>query len=129
MNTAIFIKEYIKWHIYEAPRELMMAWKNLLWFVYNYFSIPLLTKTLFRPVYRIHEGYRGHGLDLEYIFQSLVVNGISRIAGFVMRVFMISVGILAELFVLLLGPLGFMLWLLLPLLIVASLFIGIGLLF
>lgn len=126
MNLTKLIIYYIRWHYGKAFDELHIFWKNLLWFFYHFFSMPLLLKTMFRPIFRIHASSApGTGLDLERIFENLAVNVIARIVGFFLRIGVIVVGGLIELVVLLTGPLIFLAWFILP--VLPPLFILIGL--
>ena len=97
-----------------------------MWFGYHFFSIPLLLKTLFRPIYRIHESAPPTaGLNIELFFENLTVNLIARVVGFFLRVFLLTVGALYELALLIAGPVFFIIWFLLPALAPALIFIGV----
>src|SRR3989344_5618520 len=61
MHSLLFLK-YIEWHFIAAPKEILKGWGNILWFGFNYFSVPLLLKTLFAPWRRITWSY-GRGFD------------------------------------------------------------------
>lgn len=106
-------------------RDIMMFWENLLWFGYHFFSIELLSKTFFRPIYRMQDTYGAKGLDLEYIAQTLVTNTISRLVGMVLRLIIIIAGGAFELIIFLLGPLLLLLWAVIPLMVPILLFGGI----
>ena len=117
---------YIRWHFGDAFRELYEFWRNLMWFGYHFFSIPLLLKTLVRPLYRIHETARpGTGLNVELFFENLTVNVIARIVGFFLRLFLIAVGLLYQLAMLIIGPILFLIWFLLPVLPIILIVIGV----
>ena len=49
MALALLIPEYFLWHYTEALRLVLNIVTNFIWFTYNFFSIPVLTKTLFSP--------------------------------------------------------------------------------
>ena len=116
---------YLRWHFGTGLRELYEFWENLAWFGYHFFSIPLLAKTLIRPIYRIHEtAPPTAGLNIELFFENLTVNLIARIVGFFLRVFLIAVGILYEFAILIIGPAFLAVWLLLPVLAVVFMFMG-----
>ena len=130
MNLTKLIIHYIRWHYGTAFDELHTFWKNLLWFFYHFFSMPLILKTLFRPIFRIHASSApGTGLDLERIFENLTVNVIARIVGVFLRIIVIGIGSIAELIVLLLGPLIFLAWFILPLLPPLLILIGVKMIF
>ena len=120
---------YLHWHFGTAFRELYDIWENLAWFGYHFFSIPLLTKTLFRPIFRIHESAPvGTGLNVELFFENLTVNLIARIVGFFLRIFLIAVGVLYELIIFIAGPVLFLIWFILPVLPFTLIFTGIQML-
>lgn len=82
-----------------------------MWFGYHFFSIPLLLKTLVRPIYRIHESAPpGTGLNVELFFENIAVNIIARIVGFSLRVFLILCGGVYQLIILIIGPILFVIW-------------------
>jgi hypothetical protein len=127
MQSLLFL-QYLKWHYFDASRDILKAWGNFLWFNLNYFSVLLLLKTFFAPWRRITWEY-GRGFDIGrylFIFGS---NLISRILGAIMRSFLIGVGIFTEVVLLFLGMALLIIWLVLPVLIAASFFYGILLLF
>ncbi len=101
-----------------------------MWSGYHFFSIPLLLKTLIRPIFRIHESAPpGTGLNIELFFQNLTVNLIARIVGFFLRMFLLVIGALYELLILLIGPIFFIIWFLLPALPILFIFIGVQMFF
>ena len=46
MSQNILI-QYFVWHFFDASKGILAGWKNCLKFNLNYWSVPLLTKTLF----------------------------------------------------------------------------------
>ena len=127
IHSLLFLK-YIEWHFIAAPKEILKGWGNILWFGFNYFSVPLLLKTLFAPWRRITWSY-GRGFDpgrYLFIFSS---NLISRILGAIMRTFLIVAGIGLGLCLVVLGGTFFVFWFLLPALIAIAFMYGIFLLF
>lgn len=126
MNLTRLAIHYIYWHYGKAFDELHTFWKNLLWFFYHFFSMPLLLKTLFRPIFRIHASSTpGTGLDLERMFENLTVNVIARIVGIFLRIVVIVIGGLIECIVLLAGPLIFLAWFILPILPLLCILVGL----
>ena len=117
---------YLLWHFGNAFRELYEFWRNLIWFGYHFFSIPLLLKTLVRPIYRIHETARpGTGLNVELFFENLTVNVIARVVGFFLRLFLIGIGLLYEFAICIIGPALFVIWFFLPALPAVFIFMGV----
>ncbi len=120
--------QWISWQFFEAPRNILGAWRNFLFFGINYFSILLLLKTFFS----YWRGYRwsyGRGLDLQRYFWTFSSNLISRIIGAITRSILIIIGVLAEVFIIFAGLIIFLFWLFLPLLLVGGLFYGFKILF
>ncbi len=122
------ILKYFKWHYIDGTRGIFRAWKNFLRFNLDYFSIPLLFKTLFSPWRRYQWSY-GRGFDFGRYFQAFLSNLISRIIGAIIRTFLILIGIMVEIFILLAGIIVLLGWLALPLLLIRGLWFGFKLLF
>lgn len=115
MTTIRLISTYAQWHFGIAFQELYELWKNLIWFGYHFFSLPLLLKTLIRPIYRIHESAPpGGGLNIELFFENITVNMIARVVGFFLRTFLILCGMLYQIVILIMGPIVFLIWFLFP---------------
>lgn len=123
--AGIFI-QYLQWHYYEMPRNILWGWRNFLEFGLNYFSTPVLVKTLFSPWRRYHYEYP-RGFDPGQWFNALTFNLMSRGIGAVVRLFMISIGMVAEILILLAGIFIFLLWLALPLCVVVLFLLGVKL--
>lgn len=121
MQNIIF--QWISWQFFEMPRNILVGLRNFLKFGLNYFSIPLLLKTLFSH-WRRYRWLYPKGLDLGKYFEALISNLISRFLGFIMRLVLIIVGILAEIFILFVGTVIFIGWLIIPALFLAGLWFG-----
>lgn len=115
--------QWLSWQFFEASRGILKAWGNFLKFNLNYFSIPLLLKTLFSPWRRYKESY-GKGFDIGRYFTVFFSNLIFRILGAIMRIILIFFGLVAEIFIIFAGILIFFCWLLLPVLLIAGLIFG-----
>ncbi len=127
MQTIYLPFLYIRWHYSEAFADLYRNWQNSLIFILHIFSLKLLFKTWFSPLGRLNEDYK-KSFDLEAFLETLVVNTMMRLVGFVMRTFVIISGLLALVVVFLLGLSAFILWTLAPLIIVSLFIQGISLL-
>lgn len=127
LQRNIFIL-WLYWHFVEASREILKAWKNFLLFNLNYFSIPLLLKTLFSHWRRYRWSY-GRGFDIKRYLETAFSNLFSRGIGAVMRIFLIFIGLVVEIFVFLIGAVIFISWVLLPILLIVGLILGIRILF
>jgi len=120
--------QYLIWHYFDVPRELLRVWRNFLKFNLNYFSIPLLIKTLFSHWRRYSWSY-GQGFDIWRYIEVFFSNMISRLFGAASRFFLIIVGIFFEILLIVLGGLSFFVWLFLPVYLILSLIFGFWLIF
>lgn len=120
--------QYIEWHYFDMPKEILRGWRNFLVFGLNYFSVPVLLKTLFSYWKRYHYDY-GRGFDPGKWFEAFTFNMMSRSIGAVLRLFLIGVGITAEAIIILAGLAVFISWIFLPAIIVAGFLFGLMLLF
>lgn len=106
---------YIRWHFGVAVKEIYERAKNLSWFFYHFFSIPLLAHTLVRPIYRDTISMRpGTGFRIDLFFQKIVTNTLSRLLGLLLRVIVIGVGLLCQVLVFCVGIIVILGWVLLP---------------
>jgi len=115
--------QWIFWQFFEAPGNILKAWRNFLLFNLNYFSIPLLLKTFFSPWRRYKVSY-GKGFDIGRYFEALFSNLIFRTLGAILRSFLIFIGLLVEFFIIFTGAILFFGWLILPVLLIAGLIFG-----
>src|SRR3989338_9094620 len=123
MGMAVLFFEDIGWHYSREISEMIGLFRNLVWFFYHFFSIGILSRTLISPVWRLEEKYRSDGFNPQALFESLVVNLISRIVGVLLRSALIISGLLSEIFLAALFIISFAAWLAFPALI-PILFIG-----
>jgi hypothetical protein len=127
MRPLLFVPYYLRWHYFEAQRKIFRLSANYTWFVWNFFSIGLLSKTLFAPWQRLEEKQRT-GFDIEAYLSKLIINWIVRIFGAVIRTIFIVIG----LFFLALGfvatALIYVFWLALPFLVIFFFLAGVLLL-
>lgn len=123
MNILLVFPGYFLWHYTFAFRDIWHVWGNLLWFVAKQFSILLLLKSLFSPWRRVVENGPRH-FDLEAWAGAVVVNLMSRLVGAMMRLIMISVGIITLSGVVVGGILFFALWIVAPFLVTALFLLG-----
>ncbi|MCX6718596.1 MAG: hypothetical protein NTY81_03305 [Candidatus Staskawiczbacteria bacterium] len=107
------------WHFYEMPKFLLAVWKNYIMFALDYFSLPLLLKSFFAPWRKYRWNYP-KGFDVGEFFSTLISNIFSRIIGAIMRIVLIIAGILFQIFVVLAGLIIFLLWILIPFIIIAG---------
>lgn len=114
-----------KWYYGEAAKNVLTAWKNFILFAVNYFSIPLLFKTLFVPWKRDFTK-KPKGLDFKKLFEYIAFNLVSRGLGFLVRFSMIIAGAVFLILIIVLGAVFFILWLVLPLVLLGLLIFAIS---
>jgi len=126
MQNILF--QWAIWQFFDVPKNILKAWKNILLFNLNYFSIFLLIRTLFYP-WRRYSWSHGKGFDIGRYFEVLFSNLISRVLGAIMRVILIIIGLLAEIFIIFGGIVIFLGWVVLPLILVLGIYHGFRILF
>jgi len=125
MNNVVF--QMITWQFFDVPKEILKGWKTFLLFNLNYFSVPNLIKTYLSP-WRRHSSRYGNPFDFWENFEVLIFNLMSRIIGAFMRTFFIIFGMISELFILIIGLVVLITWLLSPVLLIIIFIFGISLL-
>jgi len=122
------ILAWISWQFFDVPKFILQTWRNFLLFNLNYFSIPLLFKTLFSHWHRYRWSY-GRGLDIPRYLEAFFSNLISRILGAIMRIILIVIGLLIEIFIFFGGIIIFFGWLMLPVLLLGGIWFGLRIIF
>lgn len=116
------IVEWVIWHFWEMPKFLVSVWNNYILFATNYFSLPLLLKTLISPWKR--NAWRfPKGFDIQEYANVIVSNIFSRIIGVGMRIILIIAGAVFQIFVLIAGLLVILFWILIPFIIILGTFL------
>ena len=112
------LTEWFAWHFFEMPKVLISVWKNYLWFVAEYFSIPFLLATLFSP-WRMYRWSYPKSFNAGEYLSNLIFNTFSRFMGLLCRTALIIFGIVAEALVVVFGAVAILVWVLMPLVMVA----------
>jgi hypothetical protein len=115
---------YLRWHYTQGVIDLVNNIINFLWFVYNFFSIPLLLRTFFVPFHRLQET-AVKGFNIEQWAQALLVTTLMRLVGALLRTFLIAIGIIFLVAVFTGGSILLLAWLTMPLLL--TFLVGLGL--
>lgn len=97
----IFIK-YLYWQLILTPKKVLTILKNYLTFGFDFFSIKETLRSLFSPWRRYLWDY-GRGFDIGKYLEVLLSNIITRIIGFIMRLFLITFFVIYEVIILILG--------------------------
>lgn len=124
MSPFVIFPYYLAWHYTLGLRDYLSVWGNIMWFLYNFFSIKILFKTFFAPFKRLTEKKRSI-LDFGSFFEALLINTLMRIIGIILRSIMIVVGILSICLAFFVGLASFFLWLALPFLLIFIMVIGL----
>lgn len=121
------VHHYLLWHYSRAFLEIWHVWLNFLWFVVHFFSMQQLLTHWFAPYKRIVER-RGESWDLEDMAGYVIIGFLSRVVGGLIRTALLLFGLLGILLVFILGCLTYLFWLAAPVVFVALLAVGAGLL-
>lgn len=113
---------YLLWHYTTAWTDILRLYRNFSWFLWNFFSIRILSETLFSPWHRIHER---PDKDTAGMLGSFILNSLLRLIGFVARTFTILFGFLALGLFSIVFLVFLALWPFIPFFIVALLISGI----
>ena len=124
MNFLLIIPYYLSWHYSQGLLDYFRIWKNLIWFLWNFFSIKILIRTFFTPFERLQEKYAG-GLDMESLAASIIVTTLMRVVGMLARTVIIIFGLITLTTFTLAGFIGIFIWLLLPMIILGLIVVSI----
>jgi hypothetical protein len=127
MLFAAIIRDYFVWHYTQAWFLLWGVWRNFLWFVIHFFSIPQLMRSWFAPFKRITER-RGDKFDLEDLASYVIIGFLSRILGALIRTIIIMIGLTTLALTVIGGFAVYLLWALVPFMIIGILGMSISLL-
>jgi hypothetical protein len=127
MKESYLILDFVGWYYTRAFRDILAVWSNVMWFLVHFFSIPLLLRTLFSPWKRMTDQYQRTGM--EDLFETLVMNMMSRVFGAFVRLLIVGCGI----FFLMLGVVSLFVvivtWVFMPVLTLVSLLYGVMIFF
>ena len=115
---------FIHWFYVLAPVDIIQLGRNFLLWAWHFFSIGYLFPRLFAPWHKDISGY-GRGFDLKRFFHVFGWNLISRVIGAILRAVVMIFGLCIEAIILFCILVTFLLWIFMPLVIVALLLFGI----
>lgn len=127
MVVLVFF-EYMAWHYSAGIREYAAVWQNIHWFLWRVFSVSLLLRTFFTPFRRTSEGY-GRGFDPSAIAQVFLVNMVTRLVGVMVRSMLLVCALLFQVGAGVLGLILFLWFFFTPVVIPASIFAGVLIMF
>lgn len=103
MNILI---KYLYWQLIITPKKVLSIIRNYLSFGLEFFSIGETLRSLFSPWRRYLWDY-GRGFDIARYFEVFLSNIITRVIGFIMRLFLIITFLIYEAIILALGTILF----------------------
>lgn len=115
--------KFIIWHYSDGIKKFRAVWGNYIEFYWKFFSVGPLFKTLFSPWKRDVTRVMQRGLHPILWLQSFVMNIFARIIGSIVKMIVIIFAIFLEGLAIFFGFILLLIWLLFPILIIASLFI------
>lgn len=119
---------YLSWHYSAGMSEAWERARLAMRAVYNYFSIGDLFGSLFSPFHRDVQS-KGLGFDPKVFLYSIAENLVSRIIGFLIRIVIIFMGLIAMLFTVVGAVLFYLGWIAAPASAVLFVFIGLFMFF
>ncbi len=127
MNPVLFVTDYLKWHYGTGLFDILRVWGNFLWFVIHTSSFFELLKTLFSPWKRMQEDKPSKGtFDPGYYIGSLVINFLMRMVGFLVRLVIIALAIVAFSIIFTFGAAFLLFWFVSPFAIFFIFFNGLA---
>lgn len=120
---------YFFWHYSDGIRNLISVLGNILGFIINFFSIPLLFRTLLAPWKRMDETENISILNHpgEY-FSQVLVNIMMRFMGSVIRASIIVLGLVTYALTLIISAVILIVWLFMPVFLILLMIAGFHLL-
>ena len=128
MFFLTLLRDYLQWHYGASLVAFIRVFKNFWWFIVQFFSIPQLTGSLLSPYKRMTER-RGSLLDIEGWVGFIAINGISRLLGLIIRLTVLSMGLVCLALYSLMSLVSYGVWLTAPLLLIYCFLHGVYLLF
>ncbi len=122
-KLVAIIPTYFVWHYTTALRDFERVSDNLLWFVFHFFSVDALLKSLFSPWKRLS---KDESVRHPTFFSNLIINILMRFVGFGIRTITIMIGLVTFIVGTFLFIVVFLGWLFLPFLVVVSFLYGIS---
>lgn len=117
MRLIPMLIHYVWWHYTTAIADLVRNYFNLVTWLKNFFSLNHLTRNLFAPWKRLGEEYPGR-FDIQVFLTALVVNTLMRLVGFIIRLFLLEIGLMAVMASVLVFVVVLFVWLTMPVILI-----------
>jgi len=118
---------YLKWHYGKALVTTFKTWRNILFFLFNFFSIKNLLGNFFTPWKRLADNYP-KSFSLKIYSLTFLVNTIMRMVGIILRSIVILFGLAIYIIFIIFLPVTLLIWLALPIIILLFIIYGLVLL-
>lgn len=129
MSFTSIILSYLWWHYTTALVRFTSIYRDIVSFVFDFFSLKVLLKSFVAPWRRLGEEYPKSFFDFTETLSVFVINTLMRIVGMFVRLILIIIGVLVLIIACLFYPLLFLCWLVLPVAILLFFLSGLKLLF
>lgn len=113
---SIFLS-YFYWHYLERLKDIFLVMSNYVNFWVFFFSIKIILRSLFSPWKKIESVPQKTGFDIVIWANNVFFDIVSRVIGFIMRVFLLGFFVICEVITLTIGVVLLVVWLFLPLII------------
>jgi hypothetical protein len=118
LAIRIAIGGFLPWYFVEMPKAIVDTYFAYVRAFWEIFSFPFLLRTLLLPWKNVLDPYPKNRLDIAGIFQTLVMNTMSRLIGCLFRLVMMVLGLVTHACCLVLFAAWLTLWMTFPLLAV-----------
>lgn len=120
MKALLIPAYYLAWHYTSAVAHLLAIYRNVIFFSFNFFSVKILLRTLFRPFRRKHV-VETNPENRETILVTIIMS----IIGFLVRTVTVICGLCAALLIFLFWAVVLCVWLVLPFVAIVLFIFGI----
>jgi len=113
---SIFLA-YFYWHYLERLKDIFLVMSNYVNFWVFFFSVKIVLRSLFLPWKKVESVPQKTGFDIFIWANNFFFNIVSRVIGFIMRIFLLCFFIICETVTLTVGIVSIVVWLFLPLIV------------
>lgn len=121
------VPDYLHWHYRYGKKDTRIFFVNIIWFLWHFFSIGLLLRTLLVPWQRLDE--HGRKGNLQSYFEAFILTTLMRLVGAGMRLVFISFGLIAISCTFLIGIFISLVWIILPAVLIIGVLLSMFLIF
>ena len=122
-------RDYLIWHYSRAYVDIVNIWWNYLWFINHLFAVPDVLRSWLAPFKRLQENKVSFLKSPQDFLGNMLVNIIMRIVGAIIRTAILAMALVGFSVVFFLGLLFFLIWTVLPILILHFLLTSIKVFF